>query len=205
MNNTSNKKGIVIGIIILLLIVAGIVYAMKGNKSDAPVTADASVLQEVPYTDQIGKFSINLPTDWIKVDQSVTASSSDTWFGNPKALPGEEGASIVIRRFESSPAMKQLVDQLGADQFLDGIMENMRMGINKYTLVSTSTTDINGRVFRITKGTYEGAGTGRQATQLVYMHMKDDAYYLIGVDIYTDLLPKLEERLNQTIITFKFE
>jgi hypothetical protein len=195
--NTGKKKLVAVVVIILILIAAVVIFK---NSSRNIVNSN---IEEIAYVNDASKFSINLPKGWTKIDESVTASSTDTWFGNQSATQEERGSSIVIRRFEREDRMNEIISQLGSDFFLDALANNMVSGINKYALVATSTENINGRTYRVYKGTYEGLGSSRQATQYIYLNLRDDAYYMIGIDIYTDALPKLEAPIMESIKTFK--
>jgi hypothetical protein len=198
----NKKRTIAVIVVLVIIIIVGVLVYKNNNKVNNQANV-VSTTTNLGYVDQVGKFGLNLPAGWTKVTQNVATSSSDTWFANPTAPEDEKGASILVRRFARTEDMNTLISKIGGNVFLDLIVESTKQSINKYAIVATTTQDINGVTYKITQATYEGLDSKRQATQFLFLTLTEDAYYLIGVDVYTDLLPKLEQPLLNSIKSFQ--
>lgn len=191
-----NKKNLIFGIIIIVALVGGVFYKVKYGKT---LLGSSTQL----YADKTVGFSIQLPKDWAMLDKSVATTSAEVWFKNPKALPGEDGASMVVGRYDRNELSDKLISQIGDEKFIFALAADITSRINKYALVATSTEVVNGRLFTKIEGEYEGLNSSKKVKQFLYLNLADGAYYLIGVDVYTDLLPKLETGIMNSVKSFK--
>lgn len=155
-----------------------------------------SLVQPVPYIDKIARFSLNLPNGWSESDKKVSSTTSNIWFKNASS-------SIVLTRHIRTAETEKNISNLGPGGLIDGIVNSIVSGLNQYNLVSTKSMSINGVPYRQVISTYVGVKSKKQATQYLYVTLAKDAYYLIGIDVYSDVWEKEKDAIMQSINTLK--
>ncbi len=200
-----NKKIIVLVIVIALIVISILsINKQRVGTSDGSVTQSTStqLLQSSPYIDPKAKFSIILPVDWVVKNINNSTTSSNTWFYNPSGDNGSSTATIVVGRFERTPKMNEYIKKTGDDKFLSDIAGSLISDIYQFSTTSSQKIVINTVPFAQFSGTYMGGKTKKQITQNLYLTLTDKAYYLIGMDVYTDSWLELKDAILQSVSTF---
>lgn len=195
-----SKKIIIIAAVLVIIGVTGFSAKQKqpaetGTLAQAVATS-SSVNEVRPYVDQSAKFSLNLPKGWSMDDKKTSTTTSNIWFRNASS-------TIVITRHVRTAETNKHIEKLGPGGLLDTIINNIVFGLNQYNLVSTQSIVINGVPYRQVISTYVGSKTKRQATQHLYATIAKDAYYLIGIDVYSDEWQSKKDAILQSINTLK--
>lgn len=215
-----NKKIIVAVVVVILLGVIGFLVKQKQPVTDNQKISDSlvatstltqatatsspvkevkpvvSLVQPVPYVDQTAKFSLNLPKGWSENDKKISSTTSNTWFAGASS-------TMVVTRHARTAETEALLTKLGPGGLIDTIVNNIVSGLNQYNLVSTKSMSVNGVPYRQVISTYVGVKSKKQATQYLYVTLAKDAYYLIGIDVYSDVWEKNKDAIMQSVNTLK--
>jgi hypothetical protein len=179
--NTNNK--VIVGILIALVLSA-IVFKVVREKVF------------VTYTDQVSKFSIDLPRDWTLRDKTNSTATTSTQFGN-------DSMTIVVKRFSRTEITEQALRFMGEDEFMNFLTDQLREDIDGYVVVATSSEMINNISYFTINGSYTGKQSKKEVTQKTYIHINKEAYYIIGIDVYKDIWEKNMGEINKIILTLK--
>lgn len=166
---------------------------------NAPIKKDIKkdfIFQPKPYIDQVSKFSILLPNDWIVQDKVYSTTTSNVRFGGGSS-------TIVVSRHNITEEVERVLKQLGPGGLIDVIVNGIVYDFNQYNLVSTENVSIDGVPFRKIVSTYVGVNSKKQVTHYLYVTLRDDSYYFIGIDTYSDIWNKNKESIFQSINTFE--
>lgn len=168
-----NKKILGIGIVVLVTI---------GSVAYGTYRQNARV-----YTDVAGKYSIRLPQGWSVQDAAYATTSSMVWFVGPTQANGEATARMMISRFDRTPESDAMMKRYTEEGFFQLTANNVKLGLNKYTETANETVMMDGQKYYHIAGTYVGLKSQKEVTQELYITLTDDAYYLIGIDVYSKI------------------
>jgi hypothetical protein len=177
-----NKKTI---IIIISLIAAFAIGFMLVNKDS--ITS---------YTDKESNFTIELPSSWNIVNRDVSVNGSNSLFSNGSS-------TITIKKFNRTDKVEQAIKFMGKDEFNIFLSDQVMSEIDGYKIQATSTVIINNLPFYAVNANYVGKNTQKDVTQKLYIVLNEKSYYIIGVDVYTELMSKFENEIDKIINSFK--
>jgi hypothetical protein len=175
-----NKK-ILITAILLVLAIAISIY-VKSNKTTS-------------YSDTASTYTISAPKDWVMLDSSNATTTSNLALSNGSS-------TITVKRFDRTERVEEAIRFMGKDEFYVFLTDQIKSEIDGYQLVSTSTVKINNLDFYKAQATYVGKKTQKEVTQYAYFILGDTAYYIIGIDVYTEILDKSIVDINRIVNTF---
>ncbi|MBP6858892.1 MAG: hypothetical protein KBC33_03640 [Candidatus Pacebacteria bacterium] len=139
------------------------------------------------YTDVGGKYSIRLPQGWSVQDASQATTSSVTLFVGPRQDNGEALMRMVVSRFDRTPESDAMMKQFTEEGFFQLTANNVKIGLNEYNETANEVVTMDGKKFYRIAGTYIGPKSQKEVTQELYITLTDEAYYLIGIDVYSKL------------------
>ena len=173
MHSIMNKKDI--GIVALLFVtIASIVLGIYRQNARL-------------FTGANGKYSIMVPQGWTMQDSMYATSSSGVRFVGPKQDNGEALMTMAIARFERTSEVNLLMKQHTEKGFFQFIANNVKLGLNMYNETANETVIMKDRKYYRIAGTYVGPKSQKEVTQELYVTLTDDAYYLIGIDVYSKI------------------
>lgn len=142
-----------------------------------------------PYVDTAAQFSIQLPRNWVVRDSVYATTTSTVRFSASQKSRGvgDDSVRIVVTRFEKTPAVSIAMKEYLEEGFLQQIVNDVKLGLNKYTETSNGTTTIQGVLYHRIVGSYVGIQSQKRVIQELYITLTPEAYYLVGVDVYADL------------------
>lgn len=151
------------------------------------------------YSDNTSNFSIVLDNGWKLLDKGNSSTTSSTLFGNGSS-------TIVVKKFDRTDSVNQAISFMGNQEFGNFLAEQIKMDIgNQYEITATSSIMINGISFLEVDAKYIAPKTKKEVTQKTYITINDKAYYIIGTDIYTDILNQNLGQIEKIINTFKLK
>lgn len=177
-----NKKTIIIIISIIAVFVVSSVFIKRNENSS--------------YADKESNFTIELPSSWNLINRSVTINGSNTLFSNGSS-------TIVIKKFNRTDKVEEAIRFMGKDEFYVFLSDQVMSEIDGYKVLATSTVMINNLPFYAVDANYVGKNTQKEVSQKLYIVLGEKSYYIIGVDVYTELVPKFENEINKIINSFK--
>ncbi|MEN9913116.1 MAG: hypothetical protein RLY66_524 [Candidatus Parcubacteria bacterium] len=139
------------------------------------------------YTDPAGKFSVMIPEGWAFQDVVHATSSSMTWFVGPKQDNGDALMRMAITRFDRTPESNAEMKKYTEEGFFQLTANNIKLSLNKYNETANETVMMKDRKYYRIAGTYVGLKSQKEVTQELYVTLTDDAYYVIGIDVYSKI------------------
>lgn len=171
-------------------------YVAEKATSTIKSNKNTSLLQQSLYTDIDSRFSIHLPSGWSLSGKENSTTTITSRFSNASS-------TMFVSKYPRSKEIEGVIEKLGPGGLLDIIVNNIASGLNQYKLISTQSTNINGTTYRQVISTYVGIKTKKQITQYIYLTLQKDSYYLIGIDVYSDIWDKNKEPILESMNSFK--
>lgn len=157
----------------------------------------------IEYVDSVSGYSIILPEKWIVKESDISTSTSNTWFYDSSDLRTDNSIRMSVSKFQRTDKMNEVISNFGTSTFVEAIVNGLRSDSNLYSTVSTSSIRSNGKEFYQTISKYTGSKSKKEVIQYIHLILIGKAYYLIGVDSYTDVWEKNKEKLLNSVQTFK--
>jgi hypothetical protein len=176
---------------------------MKNIKSITIITITVVVLivlsvfnTQRTHTDIISKYSIQLPWGWDVIRDVHATTTSDILFGD-----GE--STIAVKRFDRTEPVENAINFMGKDEFMVFLSDQLKLDIEGYNIISTSTVKIGDKEFYALDSKYVGRTTQKDVTSKAYIILTDSSYYILGVDVYSESWDKKKDAIIKSINTFK--
>jgi hypothetical protein len=176
------KKNIItVFIIIVALVIVGLVKFINTSRV---------------YNDATDNFSVELPRSWKVVDSLYSTTTTNVQFSNGSS-------TIAIKRFDRTESVERAIAFMGEKEFLVFLIDQLREDIKGYEVVATSTIQIGSFNFLKVSGKYIGQKTQKEVIQNAYIILNTKDYYIIGVDVYTDVWVNEQDSIFKIINSFK--
>ncbi len=202
-NNYTDNKNPLFSKKVKMALYSFIVIAIAGMLIFLFLIDIDDVKQNSIYTDQLGYFSLELPSGWKEVDSIYGTTTETVLFSGSGVNEQDVGTRITVNKYERTKKVDNAIKIYTEEGFSQLIANDVKFGLNEYKELSNATTSIQGRMFYVIKGTYVGIKSRREVTQYLYITHTSDSYYLIGIDVYSDLWAANEDEVLRSIDTFK--